>query len=203
MSDSPPPAAGGEGPHAEDVPPPSVAAKAEETPTAAPSAGEGAKPVAKSAGDGGTDPAPVTREAVSTEPAAGSQEKTLALLCHLLAFAGFVFPFGNLVGPLILWLLQREKSEVVDREGQASINFQICVSLAVIAMTILWAGVTFTLGWIPILGTFASFAAVLLPGVVVVSAIVFVILSVVRVNEGKPSNYPFTYDFLSLFLGDS
>jgi uncharacterized Tic20 family protein len=42
------------------------------------------------------------------------QEKTMAMLCHLLALAGLVIPFGNILGPLIVWLMKKDTSELVN-----------------------------------------------------------------------------------------
>jgi len=35
-----------------------------------------------------------------------------AMLCHLAAFLGFVFPFGSVVGPLILWQMKKRSGSV-------------------------------------------------------------------------------------------
>ena len=32
-------------------------------------------------------------------------ERTWGMLCHFSAFGGFIFPFGNILAPLIIWLL--------------------------------------------------------------------------------------------------
>ena len=38
-----------------------------------------------------------------------SQARTWAMLCHLASLAGMVgVPFGNVVGPLIVWLIKRD-----------------------------------------------------------------------------------------------
>ncbi len=47
------------------------------------------------------------------------------MLCHLSAFAGFFFPFGGIIGPLICWLTRRDESSWVNINGKASLNFQL------------------------------------------------------------------------------
>ena len=37
------------------------------------------------------------------------EERSLGLACHLLALAGLVVPFGNILGPLIMWLSRKMK----------------------------------------------------------------------------------------------
>ena len=52
-------------------------------------------------------------------------ERNLAMFCHLAALAGYLMPFGNILGPLIIWLVKREESPIVDDQGKESLNFQI------------------------------------------------------------------------------
>lgn len=47
------------------------------------------------------------------------------LYLELLSFAAFVFPFGNIFGPMVLWLLNKEKIAEVDLEGKRVLNFNI------------------------------------------------------------------------------
>jgi len=59
-----------------------------------------------------------------------SQEKTWGLFCHLSAFGLFVFPpFGNILGPLIIWLIKKDESPYVDKQGKESLNFQISFTI--------------------------------------------------------------------------
>jgi uncharacterized Tic20 family protein len=41
-------------------------------------------------------------------------ERNWAMICHLSAFAGFFFPFGGIIGPLICWLSKKDESAWVD-----------------------------------------------------------------------------------------
>jgi uncharacterized Tic20 family protein len=56
-------------------------------------------------------------------------ERNWAMFCHLSAFAGFFFPFGGIIGPLICWLSRKDESRWVDQNGKASLNFQISILL--------------------------------------------------------------------------
>ena len=44
-------------------------------------------------------------------------EKTWAMLCHLSAVAGFVIPFGSILGPLVVWLIKKDEMPFVDLHG--------------------------------------------------------------------------------------
>lgn len=53
-----------------------------------------------------------------------SEEKNWAMFCHLSALAGFIIPFGNVIGPLILWSMKKDFSELVDKEGKKHLIFR-------------------------------------------------------------------------------
>ena len=56
-------------------------------------------------------------------------ERNWAMLCHLSAFAGFFFPFGGIIGPLIFWLSRRDDSTWVNLNGRAALNFNLSMLL--------------------------------------------------------------------------
>src|ERR687888_152596 len=63
-----------------------------------------------------------------------SQERAWAMLCHVSAYLGFFFPFGNVLGPLVVWMIKRDQMPLVREHGKEALNFQISFSVyAVIA----------------------------------------------------------------------
>jgi uncharacterized Tic20 family protein len=50
--------------------------------------------------------------------------KNMGMLCHLLGL------LTSFVGPLILWLIQKDKMPFVDHQGKEALNFQITVLIA-------------------------------------------------------------------------
>ena len=49
---------------------------------------------------------------------------------HLTALAAFTgLPFGNIAGPLIVWLIKRNEIPLVDEHGKRAINFQITLTI--------------------------------------------------------------------------
>jgi uncharacterized Tic20 family protein len=102
-------------------------------------------------------------------------EKNWGMYCHLAAFAGLLFPFGNVIGPLIIWILKKEEYPFVDQEGKESLNFQITVSIAVMIAGLL----SVVLIGIPLLIAIAIFT------------LVFVIKAIMETNEGRPYRYPY------------
>ncbi|MBE9566489.1 MAG: DUF4870 domain-containing protein [Proteobacteria bacterium] len=102
------------------------------------------------------------------------QEKTMAMLCHLLALAGLVVPFGNILGPLIVWLMKKDTSELVNDQGKESLNFQI----------------SFT-----IYGFVAAILSLIVIGIPIAIALVvfwavMVIMASIKANEGQRHRYP-------------
>ena len=56
-------------------------------------------------------------------------ERTWGMLAHLTAFSGFLIPFGNIIAPLVVWLVKRDQSQFVGDQGKESLNFNISVLL--------------------------------------------------------------------------
>jgi len=56
-------------------------------------------------------------------------ERDWAMFCHLSAFAGYFFPLGGIIGPLICWISRKDESQWVDTNGKASLNFQLSLLL--------------------------------------------------------------------------
>ena len=100
-----------------------------------------------------------------------------AMLCHLAAFLGFVFPFGSVVGPLILWQMKKEKDAFIDDQGKEALNFQITVAIAWMACIVLAFAVV---------GFFLMFA-------LAVATIVLTIIGSIKANKGIPYRYPLTW----------
>ena len=109
------------------------------------------------------------------------EDRNMAMLCHLAAFATVVgIPLGNIIGPLVVWLIKREQSSFVDWHGKESINFQISVTIYVIISAIL---------------ILAIIGFVLLP-LTIVFALVMVIVATMRANDGIRHQYPLTMRFI-------
>ena len=105
------------------------------------------------------------------------KEKTWAITVHLLALLGFIgIPLGNILGPLVAWIILKKDYPMVDEQGKEAINFQI-------SMTIY--GFISALLIVVIIG----FALVF---VVVIVDVIFVVMAAVSVSNGKPYRYPLT-----------
>lgn len=60
-----------------------------------------------------------------------SEERTMAMLCHLLAL------FTFFIGPLIIWLVKRRESPFVDHHGRESLSWCFTVFVYMIVLVVL------------------------------------------------------------------
>ena len=105
-------------------------------------------------------------------------ERTMGMLCHLITMAGYVIPFGNIIGPLVLWLIKKDEMPFVNDQGKEALNFQITVTITVIVLIVL-SIVPFV-----ICLTFPLMLAIM------VVDLVFVIIATIKANEGQAYRYP-------------
>jgi len=125
-----------------------------------------------------TEPTPVTGASQSFF----ENEKNMAMSCHLSALIGGVvlsftgLPIGNIIAPLILWLIKKDLMPLVNEHGKEVLNFQITVSIAIAACLVLFF-LIFPLFLIPIIG---------------IAALVLTIIGTIRASEGKLYRYPLT-----------
>src|SRR6266516_1586873 len=77
-----------------------------------------------------TAPPPMTPQQLSPEE---KNARTWNMLCHLSALCGFLgVPFGNVIGPLLVWQLKKNDVPSVEAHGKAALNFQLTVLIAVL-----------------------------------------------------------------------
>ncbi|MGH2806525.1 MAG: DUF4870 domain-containing protein [Actinomycetota bacterium] len=103
------------------------------------------------------------------------------MLTHLSAFAGIFIPFGNILGPFVVWMIKKDEMPEVDAHGKESMNFQISTTIYFIVFGLL----SFLLIGLPFLLALAIFW------------LVMVIMASVKANEGVLYKYPLTIHFLN------
>ena len=108
-------------------------------------------------------------------------DKNMGMLCHLLAFSGLIIPFGHVIGPLIIWLMQKDKSAFTDYHGKESVNFQISVTIAFLCCLPLI--LLFGLGFLLML-------------VVGVYWLVMTIVAALKASDGGRYQYPISLRFI-------
>ncbi|MDW7759086.1 MAG: DUF4870 domain-containing protein [Acidobacteriota bacterium] len=109
-----------------------------------------------------------------------AEEKNWAMFCHLAALSGFLIPLGNILGPLIVWLIKKDASPLVDAEGKKSLNFQISILIYMVISALL----IFVLIGIPLMIAVGIFA------------LVMIILAAIKTSNGEDFRYPLSIQFL-------
>jgi len=103
------------------------------------------------------------------------------MLCHVIALCGFIgIPFGNILGPLVVWLLKREEDPFIDAQGKEALNFQISMTIYALVSLIL---------------IFILIGFVLLFAIAIVN-IVLVIIASIKAYNGESYRYPLTIRFI-------
>lgn len=144
-----------------------------------------------------------------------NHQKNIATFIHLSTFSRFLIPFGNFIGPIILWVTNKDKSEFIDTHGKQAINFQISILLyAIILGTLtipffifkIFSGLDFidfngfhdfhiNIGEpSPLLyigGTLGAFAVL---GFIL--ELVFIVIASLKARDGEIYHYPLTINFL-------
>jgi uncharacterized Tic20 family protein len=121
---------------------------------------------------------PHNSETTDVEPVGPTRsDRRWAMACHLIALTGLLAPpiIVSVVATLVLWLIKREDSALIDDQGRESLNFQITIFIYSIAAVLM----------IPLMGL-----GILLLVAVVVFDFTFVLVAAVKASEGIAYRYP-------------
>jgi uncharacterized Tic20 family protein len=109
------------------------------------------------------------------------QDTTMGMLCHLLGLVQLLgVPLGNILGPLVIWLIKKEEDPFVDECGKEALNFQISMTIYLMVSAIL---ILVVVGIFLVLG-------------LMVMNIVYTIIAAIKASEGTNYRYPFTMRFI-------
>jgi uncharacterized Tic20 family protein len=107
--------------------------------------------------------------------------RNMAMAVHLIALIAWVgVPLGHILGPLVIWLTQKDKSEFIDKHGKESLNFQLSITL--------YSLIAFVLSIV--------FIGFLLLIAIFVMHLTLSIIAAMRANEGEYYRYPMTIRFI-------
>jgi hypothetical protein len=144
-----------------------------------------------------------------------NHQKNIATFIHLSTFSRFIIPFGNFIGPIVLWMANKEKSEFVDNHGKQAINFQISILLYALIIGLLtvpffifnffssfdfididpFDGIHFNISEpSPLLYIGGGLGALAVLGFIL--ELVFIVIASLKARDGEMYHYPLTIDFL-------
>jgi uncharacterized protein len=117
-----------------------------------------------------------------------SHARTWNMLCHLSVLSVFIgIPFGNIIGPLLVWQIKKNEIPSVEIHGKAALNFQITVTIAILVGAI----AAFVLSFFCI--GYLLFPVVMLIGL---AGLVYSVIAGIKANNGEDFKYPFSIEFV-------
>lgn len=109
-----------------------------------------------------------------------ADERTWFMLCHLAALSGYFFPFGNLLGPFLIWQIKKSQYPTIEAQAKEMLNFQFTVCLALIVAFLL---IIVVVG-IPLLWAIG------------VSNFICIIIAAIKAHNAEPWMFPLSIRFL-------
>ncbi|TFG35205.1 MAG: DUF4870 domain-containing protein [Nitrospirales bacterium] len=103
------------------------------------------------------------------------QARIRGMPCHLTALLGMIgIPLGNVLGPLIIWLVKKNTYPFVNEQGRESLNFQLSMTIYAIAAALL------------------IFVKIGMPLLLLVAGINFILIIIasIRTFNGETYTYP-------------
>jgi uncharacterized protein len=133
------------------------------------------------------NPPPAQPPAPTPPSSPESQARTWNMLCHLSALAGFIIPFGNILGPLLVWQIKKNEIPSTNIHGKAALNFQITVTIAALVGMV-----------VAVILSFVCVGFLLIPLVILIglAGLVFAIIAGIKANNGEDYKYPFSLNLV-------
>lgn len=126
------------------------------------------------------------------------ENQTAAMLIHTSALLCLLLPgFGQLLGPLVAWMLLRGRDDVLDEQGRAAVNFQLSMFIGLVVASGLLFALAATLGMLDDSGAALSgvgFAVMFVFFWIV--PLVHPIKAAIAASKGQPYRYPFSLKLL-------
>ena len=104
-----------------------------------------------------------------------AEDKQWGLFAHLSSLAGLIIPFGNILGPLIIWQVKKDSLPFAADQGKEALNFNITIAIAAIICGLL---------------TLVLIGFLLLP-LVGLAWLIFTLIGAMKANNGEAYRYPF------------
>ena len=109
------------------------------------------------------------------------QVRIWGMLCHATALIGIIgIPFGNIAGPLIIWLLKKNTNTFVDEQGKESLNFQLSMTIYALFGALLF------------LMKMGMFFLLIIAGI----NFILVVLASIKALNGESYTYPYKIQFI-------
>ena len=122
------------------------------------------------------------------QPPPENQVRMWNMFCHLSALVGLLgIPFGNVLGPLVVWQIKKNEIPSVEAHGKAALNFQLTIVIA----TIVSVAAGFILSFFCV-----GILFVVLGGVVFLCGMIFALIAGIKANDGQEYKYPYSLNLI-------
>jgi len=109
------------------------------------------------------------------------QVRIWGMLCHATALIGIIgIPFGNIAGPLIIWLLKKNTNTFIDEQGKESLNFQLSMTIYALFGALLF------------IMKMGMFLLLLIAGI----NFILVVIASIKALNGESYTYPYKFQFI-------
>lgn len=112
----------------------------------------------------------------------GMGQNTYAMLMHLSQLLNLMIPSGGIIGVILLWALQKDRSTEVDIQGKIILNWIFSALLYLLISIVL---IIVKIGILLIL-------------VLLALGIIFPIIAAIKANDGIRWRYPFSIEFFKI-----
>lgn len=120
-------------------------------------------------------------------PGDSNQARMWNMWCHLSALAGFVIPFGNVLGPLLVWQIKKNEFPSVVEHGKAALNFQLTVLIVLLVGIVAAVLLSFVCFFVCV--GFLLFPVIAIIGL---AGLVFAVIAGIKANNGEAYRYPWS-----------
>ncbi len=138
-----------------------------------------------------------------------NDQNTNAFLIHVSAFAGYLFPLGSIITPLILWQTLKDRSTFLDEQGKDAVNFNISFGIYIFILSASFVPFFFsslfdifdTVGNVDFgnhnsVNIFGLFGVISFVSIISLVKVVLIIIAALKSKEGEAYQYPLTIKFI-------
>lgn len=147
--------------------------------------------------------------------------RNIAMGIHIATFGKWIFPLGNFILPILLWMVTSKKSDFIDRHGKQAINFQLSITLWTVILALVGGGIIigsmisggpmlwdhfdhFDHDHFPFAENMGIFSTIVASGIIcgtlilalAIVDLVCTIKAAVKAHDGEMYRYPLTVNFI-------
>lgn len=126
-------------------------------------------------------------------------ENNNAFFMHLTSFCGYLFPFGSIIVPLVVWESKKKESERLDQVGKEVLNFNLSYALYITVLGLMLGAMVLSMifGHFNHLALFFIISTAILTGALAIAKFILIILGSISANRGENFKYPATIHFIN------